>query len=47
MNITDIFYYNGEFNWDSINTISNFILVTGLVLITWWYAREVKRQTES
>lgn len=46
MNITDIFYYNGEFNWDSINTISNFILVTGLVLITWWYAREVKRQTD-
>lgn len=46
MNITDIFYYNGEFNWDSISTISNFILVTSLVLITGWYAREVKRQTD-
>lgn len=46
MNIRDIFLNNGQFNWDAINTISNIILVLALVLITGWYAREVKRQTE-
>ena len=39
-------FYNGEqLNWDAINTISNIILVLALVLITMWYAHEVKKQT--
>ncbi len=46
MTIIDVFLINGQFNWDAINTISNIILVFVLVLITGWYAREVKRQTE-
>ena len=45
MNITDIFFNNGQLNWDAINVISNIILVAALVGVTAWYAREVKRQT--
>ena len=34
-------------NWVAIwSTISNNILVLALVFITWWYAREVAKQTE-
>ena len=33
-------------NWVAISTISNIILVLALVFITWWYAREVAKQTE-
>ena len=39
------FYNNGQLNWDAINTISNIILVLALVLITVWYAHEVRKQT--
>ena len=45
MNTTDILFNNGQLNWDAISTISNIILVTTLVLITWLYARQVRRQT--
>jgi phage host-nuclease inhibitor protein Gam len=45
MNIIDIFFNNGQLNWDAISTICNICLVAALVWITAWYAREVKRQT--
>jgi phage host-nuclease inhibitor protein Gam len=45
MNITDIFFNNGQLNWDAISTICNIGLVAALVWITACYAREVKRQT--
>jgi len=45
MNITDIFFNNGQLNWDAISTISNIILVAALVIITGWYAQQVRRQT--
>ncbi|MCW3135265.1 MAG: hypothetical protein N2V78_13180 [Methanophagales archaeon] len=45
MNATDIFFNNGQLNWDAISTISNSILVAALVYITWRYARQVKEQT--
>lgn len=45
MNIVNILYNNGELNWDALSTISNIILVLALVVITWWYARQVRRQT--
>lgn len=45
--ITDIFYLdNGQFNWDAISTISNILLVLALVFLTWWYASQVKKQTD-
>jgi len=34
-------------NWDAISTISNIILVTALVLVTLWYAWQVRKQTKS
>jgi hypothetical protein len=46
MNIADVFFNNGELNWGAISTISNIILVGVLVYITWWYAKQVKKQTE-
>jgi hypothetical protein len=45
MNTTDIFFNNGQLNWDAISTISNIILVAALVFITWRYARQVRKQT--
>jgi len=39
MNITDIFFIIGEWNWDAISVIA-------LVVITAWYAYQVKKQTE-
>lgn len=45
MNTTNILFNNGQLNWDAISTISNIILVAALVFITWWYARQVRRQT--
>ncbi len=45
MNTTDILFNTGQLNWDAISTISNIILVTALVFITWRYARQVGRQT--
>lgn len=45
MNATDILFNNGQLNWDAISTICNIFLVTALVLITWRYARQVRRQT--
>ncbi|MCW3129529.1 MAG: hypothetical protein N2V75_05470 [Methanophagales archaeon] len=45
MNTTDIFFTNGQWNWDAISTISNIILVAALIIITWWYARQVRKQT--
>ncbi len=38
-------YNTDQLNWDAINTISNIILVLALVLITVWYAHEVRKQT--
>jgi len=46
MNITDIFFNNGQLNWDAIGVISNFILVAALVGVTYWYAKKVSEQTE-
>ena len=46
MNITDVFFNNGQWNLSAISIMSNSILVTALVLITGWYAREVAKQTE-
>jgi len=46
MNGTSIFINNGQWNWDATSVISNIILVTVLVVITAWYTREVRRQTE-
>ena len=45
-NTTDVFFNNGQLNWDALSTITNTILVLALVIITWWYAKEVKKQTE-
>ena len=45
-NTTDIFFNNGQFDWNALSTITNTILVLVLVIITWRYAREVKKQTE-
>ena len=39
MNITDIFLNIGQWNWDAISVIA-------LVVITAWYAYQVKKQTE-
>jgi hypothetical protein len=45
MNASDIFFNNGQLNWDAISTISNIVLVLALVIITGWYARQVRKQT--
>ncbi|CAD6492332.1 MAG: hypothetical protein DIAAKJNI_00274 [Candidatus Argoarchaeum ethanivorans] len=45
MNSTEIFSNSGQLNWDAINTLSNIVLVLALVLITGWYAYEVRKQT--
>jgi hypothetical protein len=45
MSATDIFFIGGELNWDAINTISNVLLVAALVVITAFYAGEVRKQT--
>ena len=46
MNITDAFFNNEQLNWDAISTIFNIILVGALVIVTLWYAKQVKKQTE-
>ncbi|MCD6214548.1 MAG: hypothetical protein J7J46_06190 [Candidatus Desulfofervidus sp.] len=46
MNLSDIFLNNGQLNWDAIGAISNIVLVTALVLITYWYAKKVSEQTD-
>ncbi len=46
MNITDIFFNNGQLNWDAIGVISNFILVASLVWINWKYLKKLREQTE-
>jgi len=46
MNVTHIFLNNGQLNWDAISTIFNTILVGALVIVTLWYANQVKKQTE-
>ena len=46
MSVACIFFNNGQWNWDAINTMSNIILVAALVVITGWYAREVAKQTK-
>jgi hypothetical protein len=46
MNLTDIFLNNGQLNWDAIGAISNIVLVTALVLITYWYVKKVSEQTD-
>ena len=45
MSITDIFFNDGQLNWAALSTISNFILTAALVIITFWYANEVRKQT--
>lgn len=46
MNITEFFYNNGQLNLELINIVSNIVLVSALVIITGWYASEVKKQTK-
>jgi hypothetical protein len=46
MEVTDIFFNDGQLNWDVIGTVSNSILLGVLVCITWRYAKQVKKQTE-
>ena len=46
MNITDVFFNNGQLNWDAFSAIFNIILVGTLVIVTLWYANQVKKQTE-
>ena len=46
MNLSDIFLNNGQLNWDAIGAIINIVLVTALVLITYWYAKKVSEQTK-
>ena len=46
MEVTDIFFNDGQLNWDVIGTVSNSILLAVLVYITWRYAKQVKKQTE-
>jgi len=47
VNITDIFVNNnGQLNWDAISTISNFVLVAFLVIITLWSVIQIKKQTK-
>jgi len=46
MNIPDIFFNNGQWNWDAISTISSIILVAALVWINWRYLKKVSEQTE-
>jgi len=36
---------NWQLNWDAISTVSNILLVTALVCVTYWYARKVSEQT--
>ena len=43
--LTWVTYVRGELNWDSISILSNIVLVFALVIVTLWYASEVKRQT--
>ena len=44
--IPDFFYLNnGQFNWVAISSIVDSVLVLALVCITWWYASQVKKQT--
>jgi len=45
MNVTDVFFNTGGLNWNAINTISNIVLVLALIIITGWYARQVRKQT--
>ncbi|HUV80390.1 MAG TPA: hypothetical protein VMW40_06175 [Candidatus Bathyarchaeia archaeon] len=50
MNVIDVLHnilYNYEqLNWDALSTITNIILVLALVLVTCFYAMQVKRQTK-
>ena len=46
MEVTDIFFNDGQLNWDAIGTLSNIILVGVLAYTTWRYAKQVKKQTE-
>ena len=46
MNITEVFFNNGQWNWDAISTIFNTLLVGALVIVTLWYANQVKKQTK-
>jgi hypothetical protein len=46
MKITEIFINDGQLNWDAIGIISDIVLVTALVVITYWYAKKVSEQTD-
>jgi len=46
MEVTDIFFNDGQLNWDAIGTVSNIILVGVLAYTTWRYAKQIKKQTE-
>ena len=46
MNITDVFFNNGQWNLSAISTITNIILFAVLVGITLWNVLQVKKQTD-
>lgn len=46
MNITDVFFNNGQLDLSAISTIINIILFVLLVCITWWNVLQVKKHTE-
>ncbi len=46
MNITDVFFNNGQWNLSAISTLTNIILFAVLVGITLWNVLQVKKQTD-
>ena len=46
MNITDVFFNNGQLDLSAISTIINIILFVLLVAITWWNVLQVRKHTE-
>ena len=46
MNITDVFFNNGQLDLSAISTIINIILFVLLVGITWWNVLQVRKHTE-
>ncbi len=46
MNITDVFFNNGQLDLSAISTLINIILFVLLVGITWWNVLQVRKHTE-
>ena len=40
------FINNKQINWDALSTISTTFLTSALIVITYWYATQTKKQTE-